>query len=235
MNSVVPLKQEVPGDIPALLEAIAREIDMTRGMTVLKIGELLIKALPLFKFDRSVGGFQGWCQSRLSMTEQQAYRFINAYKAFRGKGNELVTLSKEAILELAAPSTPKEVREEALERVRDGEKLTAAQIKELKDKIKEKSDKLKEQKELNERLSSHNQDLVSKVYVLEQSTAQLGGDLEELQYQLMQKNEKSAVTITSDGEIIDEYGPLKEWFEQAWSALPEQVRHWARQTVVNRT
>jgi hypothetical protein len=51
----------------ARLEAIAVDIEMTQSVAVFRIGQRLAEARDLFKYDRTVGGFEGWVKSRCPM------------------------------------------------------------------------------------------------------------------------------------------------------------------------
>jgi hypothetical protein len=119
-------------NVDAQLEAIAVDIEMTQSVAALRIGQRLAEARDLFRYKREVGGFQGWVQSRLGMSDRQAHRLIAVYERLGGKSDEFIALSREALFQLAAPSTPEPVRQEVERLLVDGQPVTAADIKRLR-------------------------------------------------------------------------------------------------------
>lgn len=125
-------------DAEERLEAIARDIEAVQASAVLRVGERLHAARELFRYKRDEGGFTGWAQDRLRFSKSTAYNLINVFEKF---GDEcfqnLETLPRSVLYELAAPSTSDEVRAEVQERVEAGETVTAAEVKRLKKKLEE--------------------------------------------------------------------------------------------------
>jgi hypothetical protein len=114
------------------LEAIARDIDTTHALATWRIGERLAEARDLFRYKRDTGGFKGFVEGRLNMSEQQARRFINVYERVGANPNEFVQLSRQALFELTSPSTPEAVHDAVKELVVEGHKVTAKDIQLLR-------------------------------------------------------------------------------------------------------
>ena len=94
---------------------------------VIEIGNALIrqrKAMP--------GLFMAWIDLEFSMSERSAYRFINVAAVYGDKPGTVPGLNLKALYELAAPSTPPEVRDEIERRIASGEVVSATEVKQLK-------------------------------------------------------------------------------------------------------
>lgn len=71
------------------------------------------------------------------MSERTAQRFVSVAEAYGGKSASLADLGAEAIYELAAPSTPDEVRDAVEVRAAAGEKVSVAEVRRLKRELAE--------------------------------------------------------------------------------------------------
>jgi hypothetical protein len=94
---------------------------------IIQIGQELIdqkKALP--------GRFLTWLELEFEMSERSAQNFMRVAEQYAGKSATVADLSPKALYELAAPSTPLEVRIEIESRIEAGELVTASDIKRLK-------------------------------------------------------------------------------------------------------
>ena len=125
MNEVTPVI-----DVDEQIEAIAKDIEALQATTFFRIAERLAEAHELFRYKRDEGGFAGWVETRLRYSRATAYRLLDVHEKLGDKASQIETLSKSALYLLAAPSTPDEVREEAIERVEAGERLSLAEVKE---------------------------------------------------------------------------------------------------------
>ena len=90
---------------------------------VLRIAERLAEAHGLFLYRRDEGGFGGWVEKRLRMSRSTADRLVKVHEQF-GNVRQFDELPRSVLYLLARPSTPDEVREEAIERVEAGESLS---------------------------------------------------------------------------------------------------------------
>jgi hypothetical protein len=112
------------------LESIAKEIEQLQNTATFNIAEHLAEAHGLFRYRRDEGGFGGWVESRLTISRQTAYNLLNVHERF---GRECVkyldTFSRSALILLAAPSTPDEVRSEFINRAQSGESILVADVK----------------------------------------------------------------------------------------------------------
>lgn len=74
------------------------------------------------------------------MAQRTSYRFVDVAKAYSDKLATVANLDATALYELAAPSTPPEIRDRVEEMLVDGEKVTAAQIKRMKAEMRAAQD-----------------------------------------------------------------------------------------------
>lgn len=135
MTQLSVVENKVPGEAAKRLEDIAKSIETVQATAIIKIGEKLSEARDLFRYDRSEGGFTGWVERRLRMHERTAYRMIDVYERLGGSLDNypnIQDLSREALFQLAAPSTSQEVRDQVEQLLIDGHKVTAADVKRMK-------------------------------------------------------------------------------------------------------
>jgi hypothetical protein len=96
-----------------------------------EIGQKLVDVRSQLKH----GQFELWLKAEFGWSRRTAYNFINVYEAFNKSANfAQIDIATSALYLLAAPSTPQFVREDFLQRAKEGEKLTH---KELSQFIKE--------------------------------------------------------------------------------------------------
>jgi Protein of unknown function (DUF3102) len=129
----------VPFDYAALdrpVEVSARsDASLVKGLMrrtaedLIEIGTALIRQ----KGSLPHGMFLPWIEAEFVMSENTATRMMNVARVFGGKSASVEDLTPTALYELAAPSTPLEVRIEIDKRIEAGELVTAADIRELKD------------------------------------------------------------------------------------------------------
>ncbi len=82
------------------------------------------------------GGFDGWIEFE-NLGRSTIYQFINLYEAFGNCPNfGQLDIQKTAAYLLAAPSTPDEARQEAIERAQNGETITCATAREIRNNHK---------------------------------------------------------------------------------------------------
>lgn len=80
------------------------------------------------------GGFEGWLAHH-GFSRSTAYLYINAWETY-GNCPTVGQLQPTALLTLSAPSTPEPARQEAGERAKGGERITAKTAKEITSKYK---------------------------------------------------------------------------------------------------
>jgi len=98
---------------------------------MIEIGEELVEAKKEIQPYKE-GGFKGWVETQVGITERYAYALINSYEHF-GK-TEIISVSRfvnTAMLLLSAPSVPQEARDEAIQRAEAGEKINVKLAKEI--------------------------------------------------------------------------------------------------------
>ena len=80
------------------------------------------------------GSFQNWLQREFEWSEQTARQFMQVYrwsKTVENKNFVFSQMATSALYLLAAPSTPNEVREEVMNLVEEGEKISYTQAKDI--------------------------------------------------------------------------------------------------------
>lgn len=86
------------------------------------------------------GMFLPWIGAEFEMGEQSARRLMHVADAYANKSNIVLDLNVTALYELAAPSTPAEVRDRVESLLVDGQKVTVADIRKMKAEVKQTSD-----------------------------------------------------------------------------------------------
>lgn len=86
------------------------------------------------------GNFVGWIEDEFGMAERMAQRFMNVATRFKPDKLSDLTIAPSALYLLAAPSTPDEAVDEALERAEAGESITHSAAKEIVDGYKPVAD-----------------------------------------------------------------------------------------------
>jgi hypothetical protein len=121
------------------LETIAKNIETLTATTTLQVAAQIAEAHEIFRYRRDEGGFGGWVETRLGYSRQTAYNLLNVHEQFGGQESvqSLDTLLTASVLYLlAAPSTPTEARDEIIERVKAGEPVSVAKVKNVVDAAK---------------------------------------------------------------------------------------------------
>jgi hypothetical protein len=86
------------------------------------------------------GHFETWLKAEFGWSRRTAYNFINVYEALAEPVNlAQMDIATSALYLLAAPSTPKNVREEILQRAYKGETLTHKSIRQVIESEKSQS------------------------------------------------------------------------------------------------
>lgn len=71
------------------------------------------------------GQFDAWLKAEFDWSRRTAYNFINVYETFRESTNlAQIDIATSALYLLSAPSTSQDIRDEYLQRAREGEKVT---------------------------------------------------------------------------------------------------------------
>lgn len=116
--------QQRTGEIWALVKHTAESI--------VAIGQRLIEVKERLEYGR----FGAWLEAEFEWDRRTAYRFISVAEEFCNRGDKLSQLNfaPSALYLLAAPSTPKAAKEEAIARAEAGESITYASAKKIKQK-----------------------------------------------------------------------------------------------------
>jgi hypothetical protein len=120
------------------LRARAQRIREVRDRALLDVGKELTEAQS--ELANHAGGiFQQWAMAETGLSKGAIYNLINVYKEFGSRPNfGQLPIDKSAMYLLAAPSTPEEVREEAVNRATAGETITHKTARQMVGKSKPK-------------------------------------------------------------------------------------------------
>lgn len=78
------------------------------------------------------GYFDNWLKAEFGWSRRTAYNFIQVYEAFPERAAVAqVNIAASALYQLSSPSTPKEVRDEFIQRAKKGEKITRQNIRQV--------------------------------------------------------------------------------------------------------
>lgn len=78
------------------------------------------------------GQFDVWLKAEFGWSRRTAYNFINVFEAFGERANlAQISIATSALYLLAAPSTPQEMREEVLQRAKEGEAITHKELRQV--------------------------------------------------------------------------------------------------------
>lgn len=76
------------------------------------------------------GNFDNWLKAEFGWSRRTAYNFIKVYEAFPERATVAqVSIAASALYQLSSPSTPHEVRNELIQRAKEGEKITRQDIR----------------------------------------------------------------------------------------------------------
>ena len=121
------LPADVERDVLAAAERIRVRLNRT-AEDIIAVGVDLI----LIKAKLPHGEFLPWVDQKFGMAKRSAQRFIQVAQQYEGKSVTMAHFQPSVVYELAAPSTPDEVREVVEQRAAEGESVTVAEIKRLK-------------------------------------------------------------------------------------------------------
>lgn len=128
--------QQRTGEIKERLRRSAQEI--------WEVGQKLVDVRSRLKH----GQFETWLKAEFGWSRRTAYNFINVYEAFGERTNlAQIDIATSALYLLAAPSTPQQVRNEFLQRAREGEAVTHKSLRRVMEEEKSQSTPTVEQSE----------------------------------------------------------------------------------------
>lgn len=124
------LTPELQIEVKAATERIKLRMKRT-AEDIIEIGKDLIAV----KAQLPHGQFLPWIAAEFEMSQATANNFIQVAKRFGDKLSKIDNFNSTILYQLAAPSTPDEVVEKAVEKAEQGEPLTLKEIKELKSQL----------------------------------------------------------------------------------------------------
>lgn len=91
-----------------------------------EIGQKLFEV----RSELAYGQFDSWLKAEFGWSRRTAYNFVKVYEAFPERATVAqVSIAASALYQLSSPSTPKQVREEFIQKAKDGEKITRKDIR----------------------------------------------------------------------------------------------------------
>jgi Protein of unknown function (DUF3102) len=162
------------------------------------------------------GNFLSWIHREFKMADKSAQRFMSVAERFGDKFDSVSNLTLTALYELAAPSTPEEVRAEVAERAAAGESVTSAEVKELKNKIKERDERLNKLRTQKTAADTENRILTRSLKVGDAKLNDLTHQLDSLREELRQAQQGAKIN----------YEPMKAALLSLWNVAPEEIRAW---------
>jgi hypothetical protein len=188
------------------------------AQSIIEIGRDLIRV----KERLGHGNFLPWIDREFRMTEKTAERFMSVAERFGDKFDSVSTLGLTALYELAAPSTPEEVRSEVEARVASGQSVTTAEVKELKSKIRERDDKLNKLRTQKIAADTENRILKRSVGSGDAKIRDLTHQLDVLRGELQQPQQGTNMN----------HEPVKSALLSLWNVAPEEVKVWFAEFVM---
>jgi DNA modification methylase len=98
-----------------------KQILRRSAQDIWEIGHKLVEVRAQLKKE---GQFEGWLQAEFSWSRRTAYNFINVYETFPNSTDfARLDIAPSALYKLGAPSTPPDLREEFINKAKQGEKI----------------------------------------------------------------------------------------------------------------
>jgi hypothetical protein len=122
----------VTTDFLAEIEPIACKIELLATTAILQIAGEVAKIHEAFRYHRNEGGFVGYMKKRLRYSSSTAYRLLNVHTRFgKNVSHAWETLPLTAIYLLAEPSTPERALDIVADILRQGDKPTTIQVRNI--------------------------------------------------------------------------------------------------------
>ncbi|MDH1268941.1 hypothetical protein N5C81_15050 [Rhizobium pusense] len=161
------------------IELLAKDYELVDQIQSMRKGEILCGIRDLHSYKRDEGGFEGFVESRLSISRATAYNHIQMHEKLSESVQRARHISDRAKLQIAAAEP--DIRAIIEERVAAGEVFTAAQVKDIRQKAAEEAvDQINADADAARR------------------------DLEKLRSELTAKDEKSAAEVKRLQESISD-------------------------------
>lgn len=207
MNELTLVMPNAPNEI-----ALAEHAAVIRALGKRVVGDIIEIGRRLSDAKRRVGhgGWLPWLEREFGWVEQTALNFMRCHDLAKSKKFGDLNLPVSGLYLLAAPTTPDEARDSIIERARDGEALTHAQVKAMIDEARKKQDADHKADRDREREASERR--------IERMREQHDRQAKELR-------DKLAQSLTPDliEKAIDEaVGPLKKKIERYEKALEDK-------------
>jgi hypothetical protein len=104
------------------------------AQTVWEIGENLSEVKACLQH----GQFESWLNTEFDWSARTAQRFLQVYERFKNDNLADLKISASAIYEMASPSTPEEVRIQAIEAAKGGQEVTPSFLSKIKSEAQAK-------------------------------------------------------------------------------------------------
>ena len=192
-----------------------RSLMKRTAQDIIEIGQRLIEVKNLLGH----GQYRKWIEAEFNWGKSTANSFENVAKQFADVQN-LDVFAASALYELAAPSTPKAARQEAIALAQAGEKISYTAAKEIKRKYNEKL--ARPQLESDQNLPSFESQLNEVIAIDKKATSP---DLSITS--ALTKDSSLSLKQLDKQEIIDVYPQIKPERSQVSSSIKvPQSEHW---------
>lgn len=169
--------------------------------------------LSLIKEKLGHGRFGEWISAEFDMSQSSATKIMQVAHSFNGKFVNFTNLNPSVLYQLAAPSTPSEVINQATQKAESGEKVTNKDIAEWKQKAKEAEER-------SEEWRKQALETKRKFETVEIESLRLKKEIIDLQ-------NRKPETITVDREVI------KEIIPEGYSTLEQAIAAKRRELAEN--
>lgn len=198
------------GEIRALMRRATQEI--------FEIGQKLIEV----KKRLGHGNYGSWLQAEFAWTERTALRFTSVVETFGHQSDMMSDLdfAPTALYTLAAPSISSEARDEAIERAKAGEFISAKKAEEIKQKYSSKTAKTKKQSKITEKFPT----VENSVEIIDAELESPPPKLEDVRPQSpIELNEEVSEPQVSEPEAVKKLPPAPRG--QWWRLSSEKQTH----------
>ncbi|OSM04458.1 DUF3102 domain-containing protein [Magnetofaba australis] len=158
------------------------------------------------------GSFGPWIQAEFEMTESSALRFMRVAERFGTKSVNLTDLKPSVLYFLAAPSTPEEVIEKAVEKSSAGDSVSNADVKKWKEEIRElKQQSRKKQEDFKAEVATLKLDLKNRSNRNAELTRELQDvrrECNDLRNQASAQTARAEVVIDAEPVTVHEHAPM---------------------------
>lgn len=223
MGAVAEIGFDYSG-LPAEAAVVARESAARIKIRLKRTAEDIFEIgsdLDRTKTAISHGHYLQWLEAEFEMSESAAKRFVAVFKRFSVKSvklTDLESINPSALYPLA--SSPAEVFDEVIEQAQNGTKITAADVKKLRDRIKKYKDQRNTAIIEKDTGDEHIKQLFEKVKTATNEIIFLQDEVGKLR----SSNPQKTIVIDEAALIKKRDEIVRQWLTLAWEAASPDLR-----------